>query len=111
MTSQALHALKSALGADAKCSSAIFCFAVRSEVESALNESQEPALLLLRRFCQLAQEDNMMRNKLKALCQITESKNSSLPSVLQNLSGKPALLGKSAKIYSGAGYIEVDVAP
>ena len=53
----------------------------------------------------------MMRNKLKALCQITESKNSSLPSVLQNLSGKPALLGKSAKIYSGAGYIEVDVAP
>jgi len=96
-------------GADAKCSSAIFCFAVRSEVESALNESQEPALLLLRRFCQLAQEDNMMRNKLKALCQITESKNSSLPSVLQNLSGKPALLGKSAKIYSGAGYIEVDV--
>ena len=27
----------------------------------------------------------------------------------QNLSGKPALLGKSAKIYSGDGYIEIDV--
>ena len=40
-------------GADAKCSSAIFCFAARAGTESAILEPegrQDPALQLLRRF-------------------------------------------------------------
>ena len=111
-----------------------------------MESAGEPALQLLRRFCQYAESDSKIKGnwalveslpsifwrmlhpgcacispsgkpfpshgagKLKALCQITESKDASLPSVLQNLSGKPALLGKSAKIHTGDGYIEIDIA-
>lgn len=97
-------------GARANCASIVFYFRVRPETQAALADgSADEALQLLRRYCEGAPHQRSLQEKLKAICQIDNVAESGVSSMVQRYNGTPSLITKVGTLFTGDGYIEIDV--
>lgn len=90
--------------------SVVSYFRVREETQRmAMSHSSDPALRLLLNYCQGAQKNRRMQEKMKLIGQVGNFSELSVPNMLQGYNGKPVLITKSGSLYSGNGYLEMDV--
>jgi hypothetical protein len=97
-------------GAHVDCASLVFYFRVRAETQAALKEgTADEGLRLLRRYCEDAPRQRSLQEKLKAICQIENVAESGVSSMVQRYNGTPSLITKVGTLFTGDGYIEIDV--
>lgn len=90
--------------------SVVCYFRVRQETQRmALCNSSDPALRLLLNYCQGAEKNRRLQERLKLIGQVGNFSELNVPSMLQTYNGKPVLITKSGTMYSGHGYLEMDV--
>lgn len=94
----------------ADCVVAAFCFRCTEAAQAASREAQPGgAVEMLARFSAEAAEKRMEAGAFKIIAQAANWGEIGLPSAMRKFNGKPVLIRKSAELYLGASYVEIDV--
>jgi len=95
--------------------SVVFYFRVRPETQqaaqadSAGEESADAALRLLLAYCNGADTDKSLREKLKVICCIENPEACGVPGNLQKFNSKPSMVRERGTLFRGPGHLEMDV--